>query len=59
MEVECLNDMLVYLVTWLFGGLHHMPTKLPVIVSVYRWATLREITRPGSIYREKVDGTGT
>jgi len=49
MEVEYLNDILVYLVTWLFGGLHHIPTKLPVIVSVYRRATLRKTTRPGWI----------
>ena len=49
MEVEYLNDMLVYLVTWLFGGLHHTPTMLPVIVSVYRRATLRKTTRLGWI----------
>ena len=36
MEVEYLNDILVYLVTWLFGGLYDMSTRLPVIVSVYR-----------------------
>ena len=34
-EVECLNDALVYLVTWLFGGLYGISTKLPVVVSVY------------------------
>ena len=56
MEVEHLNDTLVCLVTWLFGGLHDMPTKLPVIVSVYRRATLRKTTRPGSIilHRAKI-----
>ena len=65
MEVEYLNDILVYLVTWLFGGLYGISTKLPVIVSVY-WLVLafiapgplRENTRPGSIYRGNVDGTG-
>ena len=66
MEVECLNDTLVYLVTWLFGGLHGISTKLPVIVSVY-WlllafaarGPLRKYTRPGSTYREKVDRTNS
>ena len=28
--------MLAYLVTWLFGGLYDISTKLPVIASVYR-----------------------
>ena len=34
MEVEHLNDTLVYLVIWLFGKLHRVFTKLLVIVSV-------------------------
>ena len=46
MEVECLNDMLVCLVMWLFGKLCCMFTKLLVIVSVYRRATLRKAIRP-------------
>ena len=29
-------NMLAYSVAWLFGGLHDMSTRLPVIVSVYR-----------------------
>ncbi len=49
MEVEYLNDTLVYLVIWLFGELHCVFTKLLVIVSVYRRATLRKTTRPGWI----------
>ena len=35
-------NMLGYSVTWLFGGLYGTSTKLPVIVSVYRRATLRK-----------------
>ena len=29
-------NTLAYSVTWFFGGLHDMSTRLPVIVSVYR-----------------------
>ena len=50
MEVEYLNDMLVYLVTWLFGELHCEFTKLLVIVSVYRRATLPKTIRPCLTY---------
>ena len=46
MEVECLNDILVYLVMWLFGKLCCIFTKLLVIVSVYRRATLRKTIGP-------------
>ena len=46
MEVEYLIDMLGYLVIWLFGELHCVFTKLLVIVSVCRGATLQRIIRP-------------
>ena len=42
MEVECLNDILVYLVMWLFGELCYVFTKLRVIVSVRRTGTASE-----------------
>ena len=46
MEVECLNDILVYLVMWLIGKLCCVFTKLLVIVSAYRRATLRKTIGP-------------
>ena len=46
MEVECLNDMLVCLVMWLFGELCCTFAKLLVIVSVHWRATLRKTIEP-------------
>ena len=46
MEVEYSIDTLGYLVVWLFGELYRMFTKLLVIVSVYRRATLPKTIRP-------------
>ena len=42
-------DMLGFLVVWLFGELCCTLTKLLVIVSVYRRATLSKTIRPGLI----------
>ena len=54
MEVEYSIDILGYLVIWLFGELCCMFTKLLVIVSIYRRATLQRIIRPWLIYIKSV-----
>ena len=58
MEVEYSIDMLGYLVMWLFGELYCMFTKLLVIVSIYRRATLQRIIRPWLIYIKDVNQPG-
>ena len=46
MEVECLIDVLGYLVCWLFSNIVSMFTKLPVYDSIYPRATIPKTIRP-------------
>ena len=57
MEAEHSIKMLGYLVIWLFGELHCVFTKLLVIVSVCRGATLQKTIRPWSTYQNLVSQT--